>query len=391
MHILVTAYGYPEVNSKGNPFVKELAEALVRKGAKVSVIQFVFISPVNLIKSFFSFKKITNWQKSKWVNVINSYYINFIPGTPFFLKLQKQLILFSAGMRLQFYILANGKPNLIQQHYIINAQPWITEYLSKKFNIPYVLFEHSPMTSLDGAEKKLHPYYSKEELLLFVKKAKYRIARSLKFKSIYESLYNSEFIVLPSLVAENHLNVPLPSFPKKIKPFFFITIGSFIPRKCHKRTINAFILKFNHIPDVFLHIVGDGPLLGELKKIVKESKMEHRIFMHGLLSREEVFKMIDNSHAVIVASENESFGNTITESFFRGVPAISTRCGGPEEIINPTNGLLSEKNEEDLAKKMWEMYSNYHQFDPMKIMEDAKGKYSENIVTKQIMYLYQIE
>ena len=66
------------------------------------------------------------------------------------------------------------------------------------------------------------------------------------------------------------------------------------------------------------------------------------------------YKYIKHSNILVCTSQTESFGNVIVEAMICGIPVISTRCGGPEEIINnDVDGFLVDIGDiEDLVEKI---------------------------------------
>ena len=50
--------------------------------------------------------------------------------------------------------------------------------------------------------------------------------------------------------------------------------------------------------------------------------------------------------AIFPAREDEAFGRVVAEAMAKGIPVISTKCGGPEEIIeNGVSGFLVDRND----------------------------------------------
>lgn len=386
MHILLTAYGYPTKTTKGNPFVKELAEALAARGVKVSILNYVFLNPLTFLKGFFG-NGFTNWQETKGVNFVNAYYINFLPSWSFFIPLQKQLIFLAIRVRLYLYSIKYGKFSFIQQHYIVNAQPWITQYLSKAFKIPYVLFEHSPLTDLNFVNQKLGVYYSKSELIPFVKGARLRVARTPVFSDIYAKLFGCKFEAIPNFIPKLFVNVPI-STNSAAEKFIFINIGTLILKKHQDRLIKAFSMAFKDEKNVELNIIGEGEQRLKLQQLIRELNLEERVKLLGLKSRVEVIDSIDQSNAIVIASDLETFGNTVLEAFSRGKPVLSTKCGGPETLINNSNGLLVEKSVEGLAKGLVEMKSTYSNFNSTQIRENLITEFSETKIIERILSLY---
>ena len=105
-----------------------------------------------------------------------------------------------------------------------------------------------------------------------------------------------------------------------------------------------------------------------MSKILNEEGIQHCIDIYGdfdsILYKKKIYKMLNdmqvghsvrlNNHtdivtcmsdslAVICASHAESFGRSLVEGMFSGLPVISTSCGGPNEIIiDGETGFLTE-------------------------------------------------
>jgi glycosyltransferase involved in cell wall biosynthesis len=121
--------------------------------------------------------------------------------------------------------------------------------------------------------------------------------------------------------------------------------------------------------DCVLHIVGDGPLMHELRLLADTLGLKERVIFHGhLTSPTEVFKKAD---IFVLSSRWEGFANVIVEAMSQGLPVIATDCthgpgeilrGGefgvlvtPNDVMALANGMISlAKDEEmrvDLSRK----------------------------------------
>lgn len=392
LHVLITSYGYPTTTKKGNPFVEDQALALAKEGVKVGVFLFKFISILQFVKKTLTLDKINDYPKSEFFKVFISLYINFFPFFNHYKEiifLQKKVILFTAFIRLKLYIAFNGKPDIIHQHYILNSHAFIVEHLSNKFQIPYIFTEHSPIRSLEKAERKIKPYYTVNEITGFVKNAKARIAVSNKFAEIYSHLFECDFSVIPNFVPDKFKKEKMTLFYPEKKKFVFLSIGNLVKVKAQDRLIRAFSISFKGQKDVFLNIAGAGDKRQDLQELIRNENLQEQVQLLGLLDRDGIISVIDESNALVVSSDSETFNISIVEGMFRGLPAVSTRCGGPEEIINENNGLLCEKNEKDLSDKMWEMFNNHKNYNSETIKKGAFSKYSEEVFTEKLIGVYR--
>lgn len=146
----------------------------------------------------------------------------------------------------------------------------------------------------------------------------------------------------------------------------FVSLGRLIPRKGYGYLLEALAkTKTGH-----LAIMGDGPLLGELKKKAYELGVSDRTHWLGYVSEEDKVNVLDVADGFISASEHEGFGIVFLEAMESGLPIIATWEGGQTDflvqernalLVAPKNGLaLAEAmsrlmNERALGRKMGEI------------------------------------
>ncbi|WP_246942140.1 N-acetyl-alpha-D-glucosaminyl L-malate synthase BshA [Bacillus pinisoli] len=95
-----------------------------------------------------------------------------------------------------------------------------------------------------------------------------------------------------------------------------------------------------HIPSKLL-LVGDGPELTVVNKLVKEKNLTEKVLFLGKQDKlEDLYSMSDLK---LLLSQKESFGLVLLEAMACGVPCIGTRIGGiPEVIVDGETGYLCE-------------------------------------------------
>ena len=97
--------------------------------------------------------------------------------------------------------------------------------------------------------------------------------------------------------------------------------------------------------DCTLIIIGTGDMEGELKKYCKDNSISNVCFL-GF--EKNPYKYVKKCDLFVLTSLFEGFGNVIIEAMALGVPAISTNCSGPSEIIGANEyGVIVPMNDSD--------------------------------------------
>jgi colanic acid/amylovoran biosynthesis glycosyltransferase len=87
--------------------------------------------------------------------------------------------------------------------------------------------------------------------------------------------------------------------------------------------------------DFELIIVGDGPLRGELQKLIDRLDLQERVRITGYLSNLEVRQELEAARALVLPSFAEGLPVAIMESLALGRPVISTYIAGIPELVEP--------------------------------------------------------
>lgn len=141
------------------------------------------------------------------------------------------------------------------------------------------------------------------------------------------------------------------SFPQKnnYEQKSFVAVGKLWPQKNHLLLIDAFKECSN---DYILKIYGEGPLRDKLTSRIKELELSDRVFLMG--NQPDIINKIIDEGVFVLSSDYEGLSNALMEAMCVGMPCISTKCAGADEIIKDgTNGLLVEVgNKQQLTEAM---------------------------------------
>ena len=130
-----------------------------------------------------------------------------------------------------------------------------------------------------------------------------------------------------------------PSAVEKPSSLTLVTAGRLVPWKGFSSVIKL----MERLPTWNLVILGDGPEKQNLIDLVKELSLDHRVYLKGSVSREDVFGWCRTSDAFILNTHFESFSYQIVEAMYSGKPVITTNVGSiPELIQSGEEGLLFE-------------------------------------------------
>lgn len=261
--------------------------------------------------------------------------------------------------------------------------------LGKIFGLPVIITEHSAVEA-SGVKSFPHKQYAR----FAYSNSRYnacvsdKLAENLKcifpdmeFHTVYNCVKNIEEVnynggeVYRDANAVN-IAVVAAFYDKNIKGFQYI-----LP--VMKRIIEEG-------DAVKLHIVGGGEYLEFYKQKAEELGIDAECVFYGRCSKEKVYQIIYQMDFMLSASLFESFGCSIAEGQMLGKPAVVTRCGGLESIVDNDTGILVEKgSEEELYKGIRKMLAEYKNFCPEKLMNIANKKYSVDSICMKYMEIYR--
>jgi len=150
----------------------------------------------------------------------------------------------------------------------------------------------------------------------------------------------------------------------------------FIGRLSEEKGIDNLIKIFREIDNIELKILGDGPLISGLKKLIGHNNLNN-IKILGYVGGNLKNKFISNSLAVIIPSIFfETCGLVLLESLMLGTPVVVNNIGAlPESINKGFNGFVYN-NLKQLKEIILEIY-NMKLSDRYKMRENCQKSFFE--------------
>lgn len=129
--------------------------------------------------------------------------------------------------------------------------------------------------------------------------------------------------------------------------FTIINVGRLEYQKRHDRLIRVAAELKNRNFDFELWIVGTGPLECKLKALAKKLKVEDRIKFLGY--RTNPYTYMKAADLFLLTSDTEGLPTVICESLALGLPVVSTRITGSEELLDEGAGILTSTDVNEIA------------------------------------------
>jgi glycosyltransferase involved in cell wall biosynthesis len=136
------------------------------------------------------------------------------------------------------------------------------------------------------------------------------------------------------------------------KGVMIISVGRLAVEKGHTYLLDAFSKVIPTHPNVFLVIVGDGPLRSQLDAQAKELVISDRMIFVGL--RGDVINLLKSSEMYIQPSLSEGLSLALLEALAASLPIVATKIPGFVSILDDekTALLVPPANSDELAIAM---------------------------------------
>jgi glycosyltransferase involved in cell wall biosynthesis len=393
MHVLIIPGEYLNQNNKlSSIFEINQAQALQKMHVNVGFISTklsgsVYMELINLFKKL-NFSLI----KCFYLNVIRINDTNLVEAcgiylTPSFLNLYRKERIHAGLLAYNHYCKEFGRPDIIHAHSRFLDSILIAKKIYELFGIPYIITEHSTFHQRNIVSKKEYIDYidavEQSKCWLVVSESLGNmISRNIGKLNLKLS---KSFEVLPNVVD------PTFNFFEKNQnqSFVFLNIASLDEKKNHFLLLDSFKLVTEKYKNIELRIGGQGLLENKLKIHTQEIGLKNVKFL-GSLNRDEVKNELRSSNAFVLSSKVETFGVVIIESLAIGRPVVSTICGGPEFILNHSNGILTESDDKyKLANAMCKMIDNYSNYNLKAISKNCIENYGPKVIGNKLIEIYK--
>jgi glycosyltransferase involved in cell wall biosynthesis len=296
-----------------------------------------------------------------------------VPGSLLWSRLMRRLV--------ESYAAVYGVPDLIHGH----AALWgghAAMLAARALQRPFVVTEHSSSVLTADLSPRKRRYVAD-----VYRAASAVIAVSASLKKSVDAVAGAQVAeVVPNTVDSDYFTPP-PS-RRKGTAFTLLAVCDLVSYKRVDLLIRAFARLNVRRPKTRLVIAGVGKEEPRLRALARALVPPSAIQFTGALPRCQVRQRMREADALALCSDFETFGVVLIEAMAMGIPVISTRCGGPDDIVTPDTGILVDRDDSDaLLRGMLEILRR--RFDPQAIHENARRRFGYPVVANRLCEVYE--
>src|SRR5512138_1365568 len=325
MRILVLVHEFPPVGGGGGRVAEDICGKLATRGHEVKVLTT-------------HFKGLPYEEARNGFQIIRFGSLRMQPYRASFMSMAVYVL---AGLLVGSRLIGSFKPEVIHAHFAVpaGALAWM---LSRLTRIPYVLTVHLGDVPGGVPEKTdewfrwIYPFTPR-----IWRGAKEIIAVSEYTRQLALKKYKETIRVVPNGVDLSAL------MPKQISlndPPRIVFAGRFMEQKNPVQFVHTLHelkgLKWQAM------MIGDGPLLREVKCAIEDCGLQDRFQLTGWLDPEEVLSWFEKSDVLFMPSRSEGLPVVGVQALAKGLAIVASRVGGFVDLVDhERNGYLVQQDE----------------------------------------------
>ncbi len=211
-----------------------------------------------------------------------------------------------------------------------------------------------------------------------------------------EGLKNRALKFLPSVSIDVIPNcVELERFcpaetTEKSETLNLLTVGRLSVTKRVEILIEAVRILHKTGYKVHFMIVGGGQMLQKLQQIVTDNDLDNIIEITGRINNEAMPQVYRKNDILISASMQEGMSNAMLEALGSGLPIITTRCEGVDELIADNGIVVESAKAEEIAEAIKKLADDRPTRKQMSLAAGKKaGQFTWDRSAEQYLNLYQ--
>jgi glycosyltransferase involved in cell wall biosynthesis len=170
-----------------------------------------------------------------------------------------------------------------------------------------------------------------------------------------------------------------------------VTVGRLSATKRIEMLIGAVEILGKKGADVCLRIAGGGGMAKQLKAMVEQRKLTGIIKFSGRVGTDKMPDVYRQNNMFVSATMQEGMSNAMLEAMASGLPIITTKCEGVEELISDNGIVAGEDSADSLANAIIKLAGNQQEYKTMCAAARRKAEtFGWDKVAQGYIKLYQL-
>jgi glycosyltransferase involved in cell wall biosynthesis len=320
MRILILNHEYPPVGGGGGQAAQDIARELSRRGHEIYILTAHF-------KGLSRDELVDNIHILRYPSLRNRIYrAGFLTMAAYIL----------AAIRAGLKLIRRWHPDIIHAHFAVpaGAAAWV---LARLTGIPYVVTAHLGDIPGGVPEKTGRWFRWVFPFTVPIWQGAARIVTVSEFtKSLIQRNYDIEPVVIPNGIS---IETQEPKDLEVHNPPMIIFAGRFMPQKNLVELVET-LAEVQDIPWKCT-MLGDGPLMDEIRNAIKQNHLDERFFLPGWVTTAQVLAYFSQSDLLFMPSLSEGLPVVGLQALAKGLAIVASRAGGNVELVEPGyNGFL---------------------------------------------------
>ncbi len=199
---------------------------------------------------------------------------------------------------------------------------------------------------------------------------------------------SAQIDVIPNGVDMDRFHPPEEA-SSETKPLRLITVGRLSTTKRLPMLIEAVDLLGKEGCDVHLTVVGGGALESELRAVISAERFRGIVTMTGRREADQMPQLYRAHDIFVSASVQEGMSNAMLEAMASGLPIVTTRCEGVDELISSNGVIVDDATSNSLATAVRKLADDRPMLRTMSVAARTKAEtFGWDTVARRYLDLY---
>jgi glycosyltransferase involved in cell wall biosynthesis len=284
-------------------------------------------------------------------------------------------------------IMHEFKPDVLHAH-VAGAAGYHAVRLAKKYNLPLVITEHSPIEISGVNHRGLAHYFNRvaykhSDANICVSKDSQEKLSHIYPKYSFDVIYNG--IIKPDYNNDSH-----QYYKEGYLNIVIVAVLYDLEIKGIKYLLQAMKILKEKGEKVYLHHIGGGEYLSHFENMARELEIEDICTFHGRCDRKKLYEIVNEMDFFVSASLMECSGVSVQEAMLLGKPVLGTNSGGVDSLVPEKAGRIVQKADaEAMAEGILFMKEHLGDFDRHWIQQYAEESFEIGNISLKYMSLYE--